>query len=125
MKTHLATFALSTVLVLGLSPGEIRAQSALPTGVTQLGAEMIVDPIPSAVSWPALPTSVGVLPAQIFPYSYDAAFPGPARVYAPYGENDIFPYSGRGYGHPYDRWSWSTLSGFPDSLNRYYYPPVR
>jgi hypothetical protein len=57
------------------------------------------------------------------PYSYYAAFPEPARYYVGYGGND-FPFYGQAYGHAYDRFSWSTLSG-ANRLDRYYYPPVR
>ena len=49
----------------------------------------------------------------------------PARVYVSYGTNDLFPYGGQPYGHPYDRWTWSALSGPDERLYRYYYPPVR
>src|SRR5690349_14292159 len=48
-----------------------------------------------------------------YPYSYYAAFPYPAREYVPYGSNDLFPFYGRPYGHPYDRWSWQYMSTGP------------
>lgn len=57
------------------------------------------------------------------PYSYFAAPPGqPARIYeGPTG----YPYYGKPYGHPYDRWTWPYKSGAPDAnLERYYYPPL-
>lgn len=62
------------------------------------------------------------------PYSYYAAWPNwPARGYVGYGPNDIFPYYGRPYGHPYDLWTWPYMSEsyFGGALARYYYPPVR
>ncbi len=49
----------------------------------------------------------------------------PAREYVPYGQNDPFPFHGRAYGHPYDRYSWTTMTGYNDLLSRYYYPPLR
>jgi len=59
------------------------------------------------------------------PYSYYAApYSLPARYYVGYGSND-FPFYGRPYGHPYDRWSWPYLSGgYQGALARYYYPPL-
>jgi hypothetical protein len=60
-----------------------------------------------------------------FPYSYYAAYPGPAREYVPYGANDQFSFYGWAYGHPYDRYSWTYMAGYNDLLSRYYYPPVR
>lgn len=60
----------------------------------------------------------------IYPYSYAVTAPLPARGYVGYGASDIFPYHGRPYGHAYDKYSWSTLSG-SGSMARYYYPPVR
>lgn len=60
----------------------------------------------------------------VYPYSYAVTAPLPARGYVGYGSNDLFPYYGRPYGHAYDRYSWSTLSG-SGSMARYYYPPVR
>jgi hypothetical protein len=60
----------------------------------------------------------------VAPYSYYAAFPYPARGYVGYGAND-FPFYGHPYGHPYDPWSWTTLSGGAYGvLARYYYPPL-
>ncbi len=57
-------------------------------------------------------------------YSYSISAPQPARGYVGYGDNDIFPYYGRPYGHAYDRYSWSAMSG-ENTMARYYYPPVR
>jgi hypothetical protein len=54
---------------------------------------------------PAINSYYGYYPA---PYSYYAApYPFPARLYVGYG-ND-FPFYGRPYGHPSDRWSWSSM----------------
>lgn len=62
---------------------------------------------------------------SIRPYSYYAAFPRPARGYVPYGPTDGFPFYGRPYGHPYDRWTWAYMGGGDYRyLARYYYPPV-
>ncbi len=104
----------------------------MPPGISYLGAEAMYDPpTPPGMTtgWSSqavvmsMPSSSQ--PGQVFPYSYYAAFPGPAREYVPYGNNDLFGFGGQAYGHPYDRWSWSYLSGYPNTLARYYYPPVR
>jgi hypothetical protein len=64
-------------------------------------------------------------PTPHFPYSYYAAYPNPARAYVSYG-NDDFPFYGRSYGHPYDRWTWPYMSGsYTSGLARYYDPPVK
>ena len=63
--------------------------------------------------------------SPIWPYSYYAAWPGPARGYVPYGPGDQFPFYGQPYGHPYDRWTWSYMGGgYNRSLARYFYPPI-
>jgi hypothetical protein len=65
-------------------------------------------------------------PSPVFPYSYYAAAPGPARVYVLYSDLDTFPFGGRPYGHVYDRWGWSSMgSTSQNALARYFYPPVR
>lgn len=44
-------------------------------------------------------------------YSYYATPPGLfPRTYVPYGSHDEFPFYGRPYGRPTDRWSWSAMS---------------
>ncbi len=78
----------------------------------------------------AVPTSLGVTnyPAQssIMPYSYWVSAPQPARIYVEYGSNDHFPFQGRAYGSPNDRWSWYYMGGGDSRyLARYYYPPLR
>jgi hypothetical protein len=71
----------------------------------------------------AAPTSPGAIWLTPRPYSYYAAYPDFAREYVGYGSND-FPFYGRPYGSPSDRWSWWNLRG-DSGLARYYYPPVR
>jgi hypothetical protein len=62
-------------------------------------------------------------PSRTFYYSYYAAPGVAAREYVGPPE---FPFYGRPYGHPTDRWSWANLSAGPQgSLARYYYAPVR
>jgi hypothetical protein len=92
--------------------GAARAQDRFthPVGGSVYPAPVVVTSVPQ--------------PGPVFPYSYWAAWPQPARAYVAYGANDIFPYGGRPYGHAYDRFSWATLAGSGD-LARYYYPPVR
>lgn len=77
-------------------------------------------------SYVAPASSAGSLPSYIAPYSYYAAPEGfPARQYVGLGTSDLFPFHGQPYGHVYDRWTWSGMSGSPpQSLIRYYYPPV-
>jgi hypothetical protein len=65
------------------------------------------------------------LPAQgqILPYSYWVSAPAPARVYVEYGAGDQFPFHGRAYGSPSDRWSWYNMGGGASRyLAKYYYP---
>lgn len=69
--------------------------------------------------------AASVAPAHVYPYSYYAAIPNPARGYVSYGTED-FPFHGVPYGHPYDPWTWPYLSGsYNRSLARYYDPPVK
>jgi hypothetical protein len=58
-----------------------------------------------------------------FTYSYYGGWTPQPRVYQAYGEVDSFPFHGVPYGHAYDRFSWSALSG-ASRLNRYFYAPV-
>lgn len=91
-----------------------------------VGTPMVVsDPFPGYAVVPAAPYADVPPPGYIAPYSYYAApYPYPARFYVGYGRN--FPFYGTPYGHPSDRWSWSSLSGYPNpALACYYYPPVR
>jgi hypothetical protein len=65
-------------------------------------------------------------PPVILPYSYYVLAPMPSRIYLPYGATDQFPFQGRAYGNPSDRWSWYYMGGGPSRyLARYYYPPLR
>lgn len=69
--------------------------------------------------------AVTSLPAQgqVLPYSYWVLAPNPARIYVEYGEIDQFPYQGRAYGNPSDRWSWYYMGGGNSRyLAKYYYP---
>jgi hypothetical protein len=87
-------------------------------------AQVVVSP-PGAPA-PVLGGPVFSSSAYVPPYSYYAAWPWPARVYVPYGPGDAFPFYGRAYGHPYDRWTWPYLGGGNSRyLARYYYPPLR
>ncbi len=126
MKMRHVTLAIGIGLsFLAATPGRARAQVVMARPATavwsggygMVGGPSLADPIVLGGA------PVGATP--VYPYSYFAAYPGPARVYVGYGESDIFPYGGQPYGHPYDKWSWSYLAGYPDVLARYYYPPVR
>ena len=78
----------------------------------------------------AVPTSPGIIYGTYFnsprfTYSYYASYQYPAREYVGYGTND-FPYYGRPYGHPSDRWSWPYLTNsYSNALTRYYYPILK
>ena len=63
---------------------------------------------------------------QNLPYSYWVSAPQPAQIYVEYGAIDQFPFQGRAYGSPNDRWSWYYMGGRDSRyLARYYYPPLR
>jgi hypothetical protein len=63
---------------------------------------------------------------QVLPYSYWVSAPQPARIYVEYGPSDQFPFQGRSYGSPNDRWSWYYMGGGASRyLAKYYYPPLR
>jgi hypothetical protein len=63
---------------------------------------------------------------QVLPYSYWVSVPQPARIYVEYGSTDQFPFRGRAYGSPNDRWSWYYMGGGDSRyLAKYYYPPLR
>jgi len=67
-----------------------------------------------------------VTQGQVMPYSYWVSAPKPARVYVEYGASDQFPFQGRAYGNPSDRWSWYYMGGGDSRyLAKYYYPPLR
>ena len=63
---------------------------------------------------------------RVMPYSYWVSAPQPGRIYEQYGPSDQFPFRGRAYGSPNDRWSWYYMGGGDSRyLARYYYPPLR
>jgi hypothetical protein len=65
-------------------------------------------------------------PGQVFPYSYYVTSPYPARAYVGFGPADSFPFYGRAYGNPGDRWSWYYMGGGDRRyLAKYYYPLLR
>jgi hypothetical protein len=108
MKTWIAAAAVAA-LWLAVAP-EAPAQVVVSRGWTSA----------PAIGGPVYQTS-----AYVPPYSYYAAYPGPAREYVPYGPYDAFPFYGRPYGHVYDRWTWPYRGGgYNRYLARYYYPPV-
>jgi hypothetical protein len=93
----------------------------------QMGARTFVGaggPVQLTPSYPSQPWSVYSAPAaRTFHYSYYAAPGQPAREYV---GPAAFPFYGKPYGHPNDRWSWAYLSdGYQGTLTRYYYAPVR
>jgi hypothetical protein len=63
--------------------------------------------------------------ARSYSYSYYSRSSLPARTYVGYGDND-FPFHGQPYGHPYDAFTWSAMSGsYANDMARYYAPPVK
>ncbi len=63
---------------------------------------------------------------RILPYSYYVTAPAPARVYEGFGPTDQFPFYGRAYGNPGDRWSWYYMGGGDRRyLAKYYYQLLR
>ena len=74
------------------------------------------------------PSAVSTLSSQnnALPYSYWVSAPNPSRIYVEYGSVDQFPFHGRAYGSPGDRWSWYNMGGGNNRfLAKYYYAPVR
>jgi len=64
-------------------------------------------------------------PARIYTYSYYTLSPLPPRTYVSFGTED-FAFHGVPYGHPYDPWTWSMMSGsYGKGLARYFDPPVK
>jgi hypothetical protein len=128
MKTPLAPLAVAAALVAiapeanaqGFRPG----RGASPYVLTAPAGPVTIAPaMTTAVAGPAAPAVVAGPAVPAYSY-YVAPYPYPARGYVGLG-ND-FPFYGRPYGHPYDPWSWSYLSSYPNpGLARYFYPPVR
>ena len=107
-------------------PGAVGGVAAGATG----RYEMMTSTAAQPTTWAPgsyVATGSSTPPQQVLlPYSYYAVAPAPARIYVPYGANDQFPFLGRAYGNPGDRWSWYTLGGGSSRyLARYYYPPLR
>jgi hypothetical protein len=114
----------SAVVVSLLGTAAVSAQSMRGAAPAVIGSGPAVHGEPVSSGGVVYGTSWIPGRGVIYPYSYAVTAPLPARGYVGYGANDIFPYYGRPYGHAYDKYSWSTLSG-SGSLARYYYPPVR
>jgi hypothetical protein len=130
MRTPIATMTLA--LALAAAPGgraEAQVISGLgggPTVFTGPGGPVALTPgvatFATAFGSPGYSGTGSYTP----PYSYYAAIPPmPARIYVGYGDTG-FPFYGRPYGLPNDRWSWAAMSDRDQGvLARYYYPPVR
>ncbi len=62
---------------------------------------------------------------RVYSYTYYSRSTLPARTYVGYGDND-FPFHGSPYGHPYDPYTWSAMSGsYQAEMSRYYSPPLK
>jgi hypothetical protein len=123
MKTSIAAIALTALLAWG-GPAEAQSARSNRFGPRDLGTwGTTVSTTPGVVYSsgyvvpPAYPT------VAVKPYSY-YVLPSsvPSREYVGPAE---FPFYGRPYGYPYDRWTWSYMStaGY-GPLVRYYYPPL-
>ena len=94
---------------------------------------IVGQPVVSGEVLTALPTTyaapvVTTFPAQglVMPYNYGVSAPHPARIYVEYGAIDQFPFRGRAYAIPGDRWSWYYMGGGDSRyLAKYYYPLLR
>jgi hypothetical protein len=124
MRTTIAAFILTAAL--GLAGGRTAEAQTARTGLfgprafTGPGGPVTLTPGPASGSTAGAVTySSGYVP----PYSY-YVLPAsvPSRIYV--GPPD-FPFYGRPYGHPTDRWSWQYMGNlYRDVLARYYYPPL-
>lgn len=109
--------------------GDVHASSPVITGGPVILGASVAPPVvlgegvvaTSIVSGPAAPAG-----GQVLPYSYYVTSPSPARIYVDYGPGDQFPFYGRAYGNPGDRWSWYYMGGGDRRyLAKYYYPLLR
>jgi hypothetical protein len=123
-------FAFALLVVGALAVGSSARAGGWPSSRWGHGGHVVSAPAPASA--PVTPYGgaygMGAAPAPTYPYSYWAAWPGPAREYvgygASYGGSDGFAFYGSPYGHANDKWTWQALSG-QNALARYYYPPVR
>jgi hypothetical protein len=127
MRVSIAAFVMASVLVLaGARPAEAQVAGGVvgPRVFTGPGGPVTLTPgygYSGAFAYRETPRvySSGYVP----PYSY-YVLPAsmPSRIYV---GPDVFPFYGRPYGHPNDRWSWSYMGNANgDVLARYYYPPL-
>ena len=126
MRTSIAVFALAIVLI-----GQGTAQAQVGRGI--YGPRQFVGaggPVALTPGYAAYTTysSAYVAPGAsmlgvVKPYSYYVLPPSiPSREYVGPAQ---FPFYGRPYGHPNDRWTWPYLAGPSYGvLARYYYPPL-
>jgi hypothetical protein len=117
---------LAVVLVASIVATAAPAQEPCPCTAASglVSSPSIVGEAPVVSFSPAV-TGLGT-GGQILPYSYYVTAPQPARVYVEYGPMDQFPFYGRAYGNPGDRWSWYYMGGGDRRyLAKYYYPLLR
>ena len=94
-----------------------------PVGGAVVSGEVLIG-APVSLAAPAVTTPP--VQSDVLPYSYWVSAPSPSRVYVEYGSVDQFPFYGRPYGSPNDRWSWYNMGGGNSRyLAKYYYPPLR
>ena len=109
-----AAFCL-VVSALFLTAPKAEAQMVRPQAARYGGTEVFVGSSREYVAtYPVSYAAPKTTATYIPPYSYYVApYPLPARPYVGLGSNDIFPYYGRPYGHPYDAWTWSYMGSYP------------
>lgn len=124
MRRFVATFALAAAAVVtGVGSAEAQVVSRGVFGPRQFvgpGGPVTLTPGYGAVTYSSAYVAPG---AVVKPYSYYVLPAGvPSREYV---GPAAFPFYGRPYGHPYDRWTWTYMStaGYGE-LARYYYPPL-
>jgi hypothetical protein len=112
--------ALTSLIVVSNVEAQQGYSSCSATGGTVVGEDVLIN-VPSGPSTPVVSPFPGS--GQVLPYSYWVSAPAPARIYVAYGAVDQFPFQGRPYGRPNDRWSWYNMGGGSERyLAKYYYP---
>ncbi|WP_165228366.1 hypothetical protein [Aquisphaera insulae] len=102
--------------------------SSTVVGSPIVGGSTIVGDVVTSVPSAAPGVVQGYGQGGVYPYSYWVAPPGQAREYVPYSASgtEPFPFYGRAYGSPGDRWSWYYMGGGDNRyLARYYYQLLR
>jgi hypothetical protein len=124
MKSNLSALA-ALVLCLGMAANvdaqQVTGARAGATVVQPIGRRAVAT-APVGLAAPVV-IPAPVARGGVWPYSYYVLTPQPSRGYVEYGPIDQFPFHGRAYGNPGDRWSWYYMGGGDARyLAKYYYP---